>query len=135
MKKGAKESSSSKDSGSSIAEALSILESNFRDIVTVTGWSRHMGYDDAVTFSNDFRRAFGCRPQPVLLAYRARKAIQLLRKNKLTNYEIARKLNLRNEKGLYQFLKHQTAYAPNTIASLPDETYQSLTERLDKKIM
>lgn len=118
-----------------ISQAMSTLQEEFEEIPTVTSWSVKMGYEDPTSFSDDFRRAFGRRPQPVLLAFRSRKAIELLREEQLTNYEIARKLKLCNEKGLYQFIKNQLGYAPNTIASLPAEKYQALKKRLEKKII
>lgn len=118
-----------------ISQAMDRLQKEGLDIVTVTGWSRKMNYEDPTRFSDEFRREFGRRPQPVLLAFRVRKAIQLLREENLTNYEIARKLKLRNEKGLYQFIKHHAGHAPSNIATLPKQEYEELLERLEKNII
>ena len=117
-----------------ISKALTVLKNKHKDIATVAGWARNMGYEDPTTFSNQFRREFAKRPQPVLLAFRAKKAIVLLRKENLTNYQAARKLDLRNEKGLYQFVKQQLGYAPSTISKMPDKKYQDLKKKLDKKM-
>lgn len=65
------------------------LKSHGKEIVTVQGWADKMGYSDPVSFSEEFRRVFGCRPQPVLMAFRAREVVRLLRDGTLSNYEIA----------------------------------------------
>ncbi|NGP90089.1 helix-turn-helix domain-containing protein [Fodinibius halophilus] len=118
-----------------IEQAINILKRDVLSIVTVTSWAQKMGYEDSKLFSDHFRREFGRRPQPVLLAYRTRKTIHLLRQNELSNYRIARRLKFRNEKGLYQFVKNKTGYAPTTIANLSEKKLQSLIQKLDKYII
>lgn len=118
-----------------VTRAILVLEKYVQEIVTVTEWSRKLGYDDPVTFSNDFRQAFRVRPQPVLLSYRALNIVEKLRLNNHTNYEIALDFNLRDERGLYQFIKRKTGYAPNDIGELSDQEYNKLLKKLDKKII
>lgn len=119
----------------SVGRAMDILENNFRTIVTVTDWSRKLEYKDPLRFTNDFRKALGVRPQPILLKYRALKIAERLKLNKQTKYSIARNFNLRDEKGLYQFIKLQTGYSPNEICELPEQDYENLVKKLESKII
>ncbi|TYP93624.1 AraC-type DNA-binding protein [Fodinibius salinus] len=118
----------------SIGEALSILQDEVCHIITVQYWAQAVGYECSKKFSNVFRNEFGKRPQPVLISFRTRKAIALVRKSNLSNYEIAQKLKLRNEKGLYQFVKEQTGHSPTAIQNMVASDYQRLQKRLCNKI-
>lgn len=118
-----------------ISESVNYLKIHLREITTVGDWADKMGYEDSKSFSDDFREEFRLRPQPVLLAFRARKIISLLWSTQLSNYEIALDFQLQDEKGLYQFVKTQTDYAPSNIKELSEQEYKKLLERLENNII
>jgi len=118
-----------------IRQAIDIFEDHFREIATVNDWAVKMGRPNRRSFSDAFRRHYGSRPQPVLLAYRAKKAMQLLRNTTQSNFAIAQKLQLKDERGLYQFIRRQTGYTPTGVQKLPEPEYNALIERLDNNII
>jgi methylphosphotriester-DNA--protein-cysteine methyltransferase len=118
-----------------IESAMTILRKNTCEIVTVQHWTQAVGYECAKRFSDAFRNEFGKRPQPVLIAHRTHRAIELLWDGELSNYEIARKLKLRNEKGLYQFVKQHTDHLPTEIKNLSLNKHRKLQERLTNNII
>lgn len=118
-----------------ITQSVSHLRQHLGCIPTVAAWAKSMGYEDEKTFSDEFRKLFKHRPQPVLLAFRLMKAVRLLRENQLSHYEISRELLLRNEEGLYQFINHHIGKAPSDIPDLLKEEYRELLDRLEKRII
>jgi len=56
-----------------IGQALDILEEHIHEIKTLGDWAMKMGWQATRSFSDTFRRHYGKRPQPVLLAYRTKK--------------------------------------------------------------
>ncbi|NGP87151.1 hypothetical protein [Fodinibius halophilus] len=104
----------------SMDRALDILEDHFHEIKMVCDWSIKMGWKGKCLFSD---------------AFRANKAVQLLWNTTQTNYAIAIKLQLKDERGFYQFLKRQTGYSPTEIKKLTEHEYNLLIERLNNVII
>ena len=99
-----------------IREADEILALNIQSIRTVTEWATFMGYRDISFFSRRYRNHYNLVAMKRLTNMRM-KQIELLMKNNrdILNYELARRVGLRDEQDLYNFVSYHRGCSPTQL--------------------
>lgn len=99
-----------------IREADEILAQNIHSIRTVTEWATFMGYHDISFFSRRYRNHYNLVAVKRLTNTRM-KQIEFLMKNNsaILNYELARRVGLRDEQDLYNFVSYHRGCSPTKL--------------------
>lgn len=87
-----------------IAKALSVLETNTLEIITVTDWATELGFSRSY-FSRSFKKEFGLCPKEYLKDFRLRVIKEEIRKDpEAIGYKIAVNCGFIDEKALHKYL-------------------------------
>lgn len=99
-----------------IREADEILAQNLQSIRTVTEWAALMGYRDISFFSRRYRNHHNLVAVKRLTHMRMKMIEMLMRENKnILNYELARRVGLRDEQDLYNFVSYHRGCSPTKL--------------------
>lgn len=97
-----------------ITKALQVANSKITEIYTVQEWADEMGFSSYKYFSHVFRNHFGIRPKEMLNQLRLDLFFKLIAEEpKMSNYEIAISMGLKDDKALNKFIKRHTGKAPS----------------------
>lgn len=99
-----------------IREADEILTRNIQSIRTVTEWANFMGYRDMSYFSRRYRNHHKLVAVKRLTNIRMKEIETLMKTNEaILNYEIARRVGLRDEQDLYNFVSYHRGCSPTIL--------------------
>jgi len=99
-----------------IREADRILTQNIQSIRTVTEWANFMGYRDISFFSRRYRNHHNFVAVKRLTNIRMMQIETLMKTNKaILNYELARRVGLRDEQDLYNFVSYHKGCSPTKL--------------------
>lgn len=100
----------------SIREADVLLEKNIQSIRTVTEWASLMGYQDISFFSRKYRNQHKQVAIKRLTQLRLKCIEDLLKtEQSILNYELARRVGLRDEQDLYNFVRYHKGCSPTQL--------------------
>jgi len=99
-----------------IREADKILAQNIQSIRTVTEWATFMGYRDISFFSRRYRNHHNLVAVKRLTNIRMKQIEMLMKTNTaILNYELARRVGLRDEQDLYNFVSYHRGCSPTKL--------------------
>ena len=99
-----------------IREADEVLAQNIQSIRTVTEWANIMGYRDISFFSRRYRNHHNYIAVKRLTNIRMKQIEMLMSTNKaILNYELARRVGLRDEQDLYNFVSYHRGCSPTKL--------------------
>lgn len=99
-----------------IREADELLAQNIQSIRTVTEWANLMGYRDISFFSRRYRNHHNLVAVKRLTNIRMMQIETLMKTNKaILNYELARRVGLRDEQDLYNFVSYHKGCSPTKL--------------------
>lgn len=99
-----------------IREADDILARNIQSIRTVTEWANFMGYRDMSYFSRRYRNHYNLVAVKRLTNIRMKEIEVLMKTNDaILNYELARRVGLRDEQDLYNFVSYHRGCSPTNL--------------------
>lgn len=117
-----------------ISESINVLNANLFDVAQVGEWADLMGYDNAKKFSRRFLRHYEVRPGKILVSLRLKSIYKELRSGLYSNFRIARRHNLPDEKGLNKFVNYHLSCCPSKLQVMPVDEFNALMEKFGSKI-
>lgn len=116
-----------------ISESINILNANLFEVAQVGEWADLMGYKNTRKFSRRFLRHYAVRPCKILVSIRLKSIYKKLRSGRHSNFQIARRHNLPDEKGLNKFVNYHLGCSPSQLAALSEEQFQARMEKFGSK--
>lgn len=117
-----------------ISKSIDKLDSNLTEVARVAEWADLMGYQSPKKFSRRFLRHYSTRPNQVLNYIRLKSISKLLRGTGMSNFEIAQKHGIPDEKGLNKFVNYHLGCSPSKIKKMPEKNLNTKLEKLGSKI-
>lgn len=119
---------------SHISDSISILQENLTDIARVNEWAETMGYRNTKTFSRCFLRYYTVRPCKVMEFIRLKSIHQQLQLSNTSNFEIARKHSLPDEKALNKFVNYHLSCSPSELGLMSEDQFRRQVEKFGSKV-
>lgn len=117
-----------------ISESISMLRQNLTKIARVEEWAYLMGYPNPKRFSRKFLRYYSVRPVQILKYIRLKSISLQLRKKNKSNFEIARRHSIPDEKALNKFTNYHIGFSPSELRLMPEALLEQELEKLGSKI-
>ncbi len=115
-----------------ISLSIDLLEKNLIKIAQVGEWADLMGYKTTKNFSRKFLRHYSIRPCKILTSIRLKSIYQQLHNGKISNFEVARRHSLPDEKALNKFVNYHLNCCPSQLKLMSEN---QLNARLEKLIV
>lgn len=117
-----------------ISHSIEKLEANLSQTARVEDWAELMGYECPKDFAHRFMQYYSIRPVQMLKFIRLKSIIQKLRKNSISNFEIARQHGIPNEIALNKFINYHIGCSPSEVKRMPDDQLEEKLEKFGSKI-
>lgn len=117
-----------------ISESIETLNENLRQIAQVGEWADFMGYQNPKKFSRRFLRHYAVRPCRMLVAIRLKSIYKHLQSDKYSNFGIARRHSLPDEKALNKFVNYHLGCCPSRLKSMNEYRFKEKMEEFGSKI-
>lgn len=117
-----------------ISSSIDRLKANLSNVARVEEWARLMGYKNPKKFSRKFLRHHLVRPQKILEFIRLKSIIHQLRRGKSSNFEIARRHGIPDEKALNKFTNYHLGYSPTDLKTMPKKQLKKELEIFGSKV-
>lgn len=117
-----------------ISESIDVLNDHLIQIAQVGEWADLMGYSNAKKFSRRFLRHFEVRPCKMLEAVRLKSIYQHLKKAEYSNFQIARRHSLPDEKALNKFVNYHFGCCPRQLKLMAAEEFGVQLEKFGSEI-
>ena len=117
-----------------ISESIDLLHQNLNEIAQVGEWANLMGYRNTKKFSRCFLRYYEVRPCKILISIRLKSIYSELRTGAHSNFEIARRHSLPDEKALNKFVKYHLTCCPKELKKVPEKEFYREVEKFGSKI-
>jgi methylphosphotriester-DNA--protein-cysteine methyltransferase len=117
-----------------ISESIETLNVNLRQVAQVGEWANLMGYQNAKKFSRRFLRHYAVRPCRMLVAIRLKSIFKDLQTGNYSNFEIARRHSLPDEKALNKFVNYHLGCCPSELESMTEPLFKEKMEKFGSKI-
>lgn len=102
-----------------ISNSIVELKENLSHTARVEEWARLMGYTCPKKFARKFLRYHSTRPQLILKFIRLKSISKQLRKNNMSNFEIARRHGMPDEIALNKFINYHLHCSPTDLKKMP----------------
>lgn len=117
-----------------ISESIETLSENLRQVAQVGEWADLMGYQNPKKFSRRFLRHYAVRPCKMLISVRLKSIYEELRSDNCSNFEIARRHSLPDEKALNKFVNYHLGCCPSRLKAMPEHRFNNKMEKFGSKI-
>lgn len=117
-----------------ISESIETLNVNLRQVAQVGEWADLMGYQNPKKFSRRFLRHYAVRPCRMLIAVRLKSIFKDLQTGNYSNFEIARRHSLPDEKALNKFVNYHLDCCPSELESMTESLFKEKMEKFGSKV-
>ncbi|SMO71996.1 hypothetical protein [Fodinibius sediminis] len=117
-----------------ISESVERLNANLRQVAQVVEWADLMGYQNPKKFSRRFLRHYAVRPCRMLVSVRLQSIYKLLKAGQYSNFEIARRHSLPDEKALNKFVNYHLGCCPSKLEAMNEDRFEEKMEKFGSKI-
>lgn len=117
-----------------ISESIETLNANLRQIAQVGEWADLMGYQNPKKFSRRFLRHYAIRPCRMLIAIRLKSIYRQLQADNYSNFEIARRHSLPDEKALNKFVNYHLGCCPSQLEAMTEDRFKEKMEKFGSEI-
>lgn len=117
-----------------ISHSIEKLEANLSQTARVEDWAELMGYECPKDFARRFLRYYSVRPIIMLEYIRLKSITRKLRKNSISNFEIARQHGIPDEIALNKFINYHIGCSPSEVKRMPDDQLREKLEKFGSKI-
>ncbi len=115
-----------------ISNAIEELEANLSQTARVEDWAKLMGYTCPKKFARSFMRQYEVRPINILTYIRLKSISMQLRKNVMSNFEIARSHGINDEIALNKFVNYHLGCSPSCLKRFGEEQLNRKFEEFNK---
>jgi transcriptional regulator GlxA family with amidase domain len=117
-----------------ISESIETLNANLRQVAQVGEWADLMGYQNPKKFSRRFLRHYAIRPCRMLVAIRLKSIYKQLQADSYSNFEIARRHSLPDEKALNKFVNYHLGCCPSQLEAMTEDSFKEKMEKFGSEI-
>lgn len=117
-----------------ISESIETLNANLRQVAQVGEWADLMGYQNPKKFSRRFLRHYAIRPCRMLVAIRLKSIYKQLQADNYSNFEIARRHSLPDEKALNKFVNYHLGCCPSQLEAMTEDCFKEKMEKFGSEI-
>lgn len=117
-----------------ISESIETLNENLRRVAQVGEWANLMGYQSPKKFSRRFLRHYAVRPGRILVATRLESIYEDLQSGDYSNFGIARRHSLPDEKALNKFVNYHLDCCPSRLKRMQQQRFKEKMEKFGSKI-
>ena len=117
-----------------ISESINVLNANLFNVAQVGEWADLMGYKNAKKFSRRFLRHYDVRPCKILISLRLKSIYKELQGGRFSNFRIARRHNLPDEKGLNKFVNYHLNCCPSELRRISVEEFNNRMKKFGSKL-
>jgi len=117
-----------------ISESINKLNGNLTRVAQVEEWADLMGYPNSKKFSRRFLRYYKVRPSKILIIIRLMSIYKELRAGGQSNFQIACRHSLPDEKALNKFVKYHLDCCPRQLKRMPIGRFRRMLEKFGSKV-
>lgn len=117
-----------------ISESISVLRRNLTRIARVEEWAYLMGYPNPKRFSRKFLHYYSVRPIQILKYIRLKSISLQLRNKDDSNFEIARRHSIPDEKALNKFTNYHIGCSPSELRSMSEAMLEQELEKFGSEV-
>lgn len=117
-----------------ISKSIHVLNNHLVEVAQVKEWADLMGYRSTRKFSRLFLRYYAVRPGKILVSIRLKSIYKQLRNSNRSNFHIARRHCLPDEKALNKFVNYHLSCCPSQLIRMKEEDFSKRIEKFGSKI-